>query len=283
MDVLKERHIDQVVILGSGMSILELSEESINHINKCKVVIAVNKYMAFYKKSKIIPTHIYFHDSFSVGSSNIFHYILQICERDNLKNLTFITNKYYNLVADRNIYLNIIALLIDIVYYRSKPFLKYLFGIKNSERQNLILKRRLSPMKYPKESKIIGVRIHNSKWASTLSDKLFHFRGSLTSVLNYISICFPGKEIYLVGNDFDGGKYFFEEELEKLDFEWKDFTYEDTKKQNTHYSFQDIRGQRMSDRFPYIIKELAKSNNILYCLNPKSLLVLKAGVRYKTF
>ena len=50
MNVLSNRNIDKTVVLGCGKSILSLTQNEIDLVNHCKVVIAMNKYMAFYKK-----------------------------------------------------------------------------------------------------------------------------------------------------------------------------------------------------------------------------------------
>ena len=44
-------------------------------------------------------------------------------------------------------------------------------------------------------------------WGKNLKDRLFHFRGSLTTVLNISTIIAPGYDIFLVGNDFNNANY----------------------------------------------------------------------------
>ncbi|HLT42694.1 MAG TPA: hypothetical protein VKZ95_08325, partial [Sphingobacteriaceae bacterium] len=79
-----------VVILGSGLSINNLTEEQKQHINQCEVRIAINKFAAFYKIAGIVPTHVYFLDSFSKASINFLRYIFDVIRKDKLKNITFL-------------------------------------------------------------------------------------------------------------------------------------------------------------------------------------------------
>ena len=274
MDVLKNRKIDKVILLGSGKSILYLTEEEKNYINRCKYVIAINKFMAFYKKAGILPTHIYFHDRHG-NSFNFYRYILEICKKDSLRNLTYLTNPVFSISpAFPFLYAFILRFKRKFLNKRKEYKFKEWLNIYNNK----------GWFKYPQKSKIINFEVTNylkgGQWAMTLEEPIFHYRGSLTSVLNLCTIFFPGKEIFLVGTDFNQSDYFFEEEINQLDFEWKDFTHELVKKEGKHYSYQPVEGKSMDDIFPFILDSLAKTKNELYCTNSNSLLI-KSGVQYK--
>ena len=92
MNVRENRNIDKTVVLGCGRSILDLTKEEIDFVNHCNVVIAMNKYMAFYKRIGIIPTHVYFVDDHE-NSRRFLEYIFNVCKEDGLEGLTFIVNK----------------------------------------------------------------------------------------------------------------------------------------------------------------------------------------------
>ena len=53
------RNIDKVIVLGSGKSIMDLTQKEINYINNCKYVIAVNKFAAFYESENNPNTYIF--------------------------------------------------------------------------------------------------------------------------------------------------------------------------------------------------------------------------------
>ena len=82
-----------VIVLGSGCSILDLSPPEIDYINNCEVIIAINKFMAFYQKSKILPTHVYFVDAYDKSTVRFLQYIFDVCRNNKLENLTFILNQ----------------------------------------------------------------------------------------------------------------------------------------------------------------------------------------------
>ena len=275
MNVLSNRNIDKTIVLGCGKSILDLTKEEIDHVNHCKVVIAMNKYMAFYKKIGIIPTHVYFVDNHE-NSRRFLEYIFDVCEKDNLNGLTFIVNE-----ALRNLLYSSKFALLRLLFRNS--FSDFVKSIRLICVRHFFLNRRhyIHSPSYSHFQFIATTDwLHGGAWAETLQEKLFHYRGSLTSILNYCTIIAPTKDIFLLGNDFNGSEYFFEEELKSFPFDWTDWTSSLTKKENKHFSFIEHQGTKMQDCFPFILSELDKRNTKLYCVNKKSLLVEECGVTY---
>ena len=122
-----KRNIEKVIVLGSGSSIKELSKHEVEYINKCKTVIAINKFAAFYKLSGIIPTHIYFHDFFGL---EMFKFLVSRLKNKEFKNLKIYTNKYFRnyfysnnvqLLTNifRDLFLRLYSLLI-LIFFRFK-------------------------------------------------------------------------------------------------------------------------------------------------------------------
>ena len=281
MDVRLNRNIDSVIVLGSGESIGNLTDDEIAYINRCKTVIAMNKFMAFYKKSRILPTHVYFHDTHD-NSLRFLKHIFDVCRRDGLQGLTFVLSrerqdKYFRTHGE--------WVKQNIGFYRSWCAVL----IKKSIKKLLRMKRttKTFPQKpiylmLPEDNSFQFVEttrfMEGGRWAVSLDEPLFHYRGSLSSVLNYVTIERPGCEVYLVGNDFYGSKYFFEDELRELDIDWQDWTTTLVREQGKHFSFQDHKGTKISDRFPEIIERMSESRNRLHCINEDSLLVKECGV-----
>jgi hypothetical protein len=259
------RDVRDVIVLGSGMSILELSKKDIKYINNCEVVIAINKFMAFYKKSGIVPTHIYYVDNYQDSVKLFLQYIFNVCRKDNLKNLIFIVNKKMSDSLTSNKYL----------FYSKKAYRKIKYGEK-SKKIDLFL--------VPKNCKFNFIThqdwLNGDAWASSLDEPLFHYRGSLSTVLNYISIQYPNRHISLVGVDFNSSKYFFQNELEKLSFQWQDWTTPLTKEKSMHFSAIDYQGKTIFDKFEFMINQLNLSGNSMSCPNSKSLVVEKELVKY---
>lgn len=278
MDVTANRDVDEIIVLGSGTSILALSDEEIAYINRCKTVIAMNKFMVYYKLSKIVPTHVYFVDWH--GNSLLFlKHILKMSKSDGLKGLTFILNKTIWIRTYTNPLKRIFGRMVLAGYYA----MRYVRRFRKEFLDNVISDNRFLPVSKANKLEFVKVTLSYKavEWVKTTKGKLFHFRGSLSSVLNYCSIKFPNTKIQLVGTDFNGPNYFYEKELDQLDFEWKDYTYQKVKKEKRHLSFHKFDGKNLSDVFPFIIEELAKTGNAISCNNPESLLVTESGVDYK--
>ena len=278
-----KRNIEKVIVLGSGSSIKELSKHEVEYINKCKTVIAINKFAAFYKLSGIIPTHIYFHDFFGL---EMFKFLVSRLKNKEFNNLKIYTNKYF-----RNyFYSNNIQLLTNIfrdLFLRLYSLLILIFfRFKNSKvQERIVLFRNFAYEKVDSHITFVPIDVTNSinnfYWAKNIKEKIFHFRGSLSSVLNLVTILFPNRDVFLVGNDFNGSKYFFQNELEELGDFWKDFTTPMVKNEGSHYSFQKIEGRTIESAFPFIISEMKKTKNKLFCINEDSLLVRKNLVNFK--
>lgn len=288
------RDIDKVIVLGSGTSISSLSANEINYINRCKIVIAMNKFMAFYKISKIFPTHIYFVDKHQ-NSLNFLQYIFNICSADKLVGLEFIVHEdligSFNGKKESSLLIKIKKIIFQILFRLFRLFQHP----SNSRFSRLISYLKIHKWKRyiealpnlvpPKNSSFIFVNqngwLDGGEWSNSISDPLFHYRGSLTSVLNLITIKWPNNDVYLVGTDFYGNKYFFEDELQKVDFNWNDWTTSIIKEKGKHFSVIDYKGTTMFDKFNYIHKELKKRSCNIFCINPDSELVIQGNVEFK--
>ena len=62
------------------------------------------------------------------------------------------------------------------------------------------------PLLLNKHNDIYGINVHylwdlDNTWAKNIGEELFHFRGSLTSVLNLVSIKYPTLNVLMLGVD----------------------------------------------------------------------------------
>jgi hypothetical protein len=276
-----------VIVLGSGYSLGHLSRDEIEYINKAEIIFGLNKYIAFYKKLNILPSHVYFVDVHE-NSLRFMRYIFSFCAKEKIQNVHFILDQSIAHCTFQS---------------RSEFYQKQTRYIFRSIKQNYnfingfprIIKRLLNLFfrtnwyvgNYfilPKDCTAEFVHrtpmLEPEGWAKSLDEPLFHFRTSFTSLLNYISIKYPGKTIRLVGTDFNKGEYFFQKELENLDIEWKDSLWEATKANDKHFAAQKFKGTTMMDKMDVVIENLRKSNNEIFCNNPNSLLVKHNFVPY---
>lgn len=276
MNIQENRTINDVIVLGCGTSILDLTQEEKNYINQCKTVIAINKYMAFYKMSGLLPTHVYFADTHE-NSLMFLQHIFSVVRQEKLEGLTFILNSLTIPFSFKS------QLTANLFVIKSKIRFAFWKHFLSQERLQDLKKAfyLILPSKCFYQYVIIDSWLEKMPWARNFQSPIFHYRGSLTSILNYCSIEYPNRKIYLVGNDFNGSKYFFEKELVNLPFDSSDWTTALVKKENKHFSFQNYNGTTMVDVFPFILQSLKETGNELFCTNPNSLLVKECKVPYR--
>jgi hypothetical protein len=284
---------EYVLVLGSGKSILDFTPIEQELLGECDVRLAINKFSAFYEKAGIMPTHVYFEDIHDLSSILMLKYIFKLFRKEKI---TFIVSeaykkklfkKYFIFIYIRikhqlKTYINYILVKLGrktLKLVSINLFNKFVYYITKSLKTKSVLLYNL----VPKKSVIQFVKIEHCEskenfWSSSLNDPLYHFKGSFSSVLNYISICFPNKTILLAGVDFDSPDYFFEEELNNLNFKTKDWTYNLRKKHGKHFSIIETEGVKIDDALPFILEKLKHTNNKMYSLNEKSYLVKKGFI-----
>ncbi|MHC0442744.1 hypothetical protein [Flavobacterium sp. 3-210] len=280
-----------IVVLGSGASINNLTEDLKNWANKTRARIAINKYGAFYEKAGIIPTDIYFHDFHDKTSEYFFYetinrtksvattyYVSPISKE-------FITKSFFSFSYLFFRYIIILnrAFLKKISRKLIKPFsknkhdriLSYLD--KFNQRKPLLLNKR---------HEIYNINVHylwdlDNVWANTLDEELFHFRGSLTSVLNLVSIKYPKLNVLMLGVDLATKEYFFDEEIEVLykitglGYDWTQAFMDSSGK---HYSAAIDSGVTIFDRFNYVVECLDKSENKIFAYPKENALMFNGLV-----
>ena len=134
----RDRVCESIIVLGSGLSISNLTEEEIRYINCCKIVIAVNKFMLFYDKSKLLPNYVYFHDCKSEGDFAIFSKILEVCRRNDLEGMVFVTNDLFKYLRDDFPRLRLFNRLMILAKIQFRIYFEKIFRTKvNSERKVL--------------------------------------------------------------------------------------------------------------------------------------------------
>ena len=254
--------IPEVFVLGSGCSLGQLTQQEVDYITRAECVVALNKYMAFYKSLNILPTHVFFVDTHP-GSARFLQHTFDVCVRDNLQGITYILHRNWRWRLSR-------------------------FSLEQHLKKAMIrkLKREKDPLVFrvPRNSHFEFITrplsTEGGMWASSLQQPLFHYRGTLTTALNYVSIKYPNRWVKLVGADLNSSQYFFQSELEKLDFQWQDWTTPIIQKEGLHFSAIEHKGTTMFDRFDYVVEQLGRTHNEIFNCNIESLLVTKGFTRY---
>jgi hypothetical protein len=111
-------------------------------------------------------------------------------------------------------------------------------------------------------------------WAQSLDEPMFHHRTAFTAALNYLSVLFPTAKIRLVGTDFNGHGYFFDEEMKRRGHQWSDFSTALQVARKGHFAtIPDAVPERpgtVFDVFPFIRDSIRARGGTVVCSNPES-------------
>ena len=122
----------------------------------------------------------------------------------------------------------------------------------------------------------------NLKWANKNKETLFGSHGSITSLLNVISLFQKFKYIILIGVDFNQAGYFFSDK-EKNYYQFVEHEKDKLeKKRKLHSNLIKVNDVDILTFWPLINKKLKKKRIKLYCASKQSELVKKKLVKYKS-
>ncbi len=190
--------MNDTYVLGSGRSLLDLNEQEKLHISRSDRVISFNKYLLFYEMSGIVP-HV--HIQFDAADKPSYYVFLKTVEK---------------IIQDRKL---------QNVLFGLSPKLATIARKCHPKINVFTIEDRIENWQ--------NCDFQDSCWAADLQQKMFHFRGSLTSVINYAHIVRPQNAIKLVGVDMNSEKYFFQEEYER-ERSFHDWTYTLMKEAGKH-------------------------------------------------
>lgn len=229
-------------ILGSGQSLLKLSPEELRHINSSPFVLAFNKYLLFYEKTGVIPTHYLLGDS-GGKAFLMFQETIKRCNHNPLQSVQFIFSREL------------------IKKIKKHPSGRMLLTGNIKKRMTLI--RRTDWLK-------------GGAWAKNLKSPIYHFRGSLSGAINITSILNPGQRIKLLGVDLNNHAYFFQDEIENNPEKWGLFLQRLTPEAEQHETIVAVKETGgIQEAFPFMQKNVQKNGGELLCCNPESYLVTK--------
>jgi hypothetical protein len=238
-----------IFILGSGRSLLELNQDQISYVNSSSFVLAFNKYILFYDKVGIIPTHYLLAD---YGRKAIFTFskLLEAIEAPQFAKIKFIFSQ------------DIISAAVNAL---GKDYVQSVLDARS-----FYLVKRNDWLK-------------GGAWANNLNEPLFHFRGSLSGCINIATILKPGMNIKLLGVDLNDCSYFFSDELNDSSGKWlvfKESLIPNSDKHETVVEYHGVPG--IDYAMPYIKSKVMEAGGNLYCSNQKSLLVQNNLVEYRS-
>ncbi|WP_397303643.1 hypothetical protein [Nonlabens ulvanivorans] len=287
--MIHENPKEWVVVLGSGYSINQLPENLVSWINKCAARIAVNKFGYFYDDTEIIPTDLYFHDNLNstadfflrqsidkLSSLGSIKFYLNV----NLKSYVFRSKLSFNL---RQLHRIFITNTIRFLRYTIKPIHLSSF---NSLKKRLNKKNEFKDIYISSDSTVRFIEIKelfdiNNTWGKSYNEILYHFRGSLTTVLNTIAIEYPNYKILMVGVDLNDNRYFFDKKLKSINDKMSvgnDWTTPYMDKEGKHFSAIEMKGVTIFDAIEYCTTNLKSTNNLVYAFPDKNAKIFEQNV-----
>lgn len=242
-------------IIGSGSSLLRLSDDEKAYLNNHPNTIGMNKYLIFHDIINVVPKYMFLGD-YHFPAHKVFKETIDIAENNFPKIIFFVDRYYYNLFVNplSDIYFNLKERLILLLkhFYLARLIIKY---------DNLYFFK--AQRKY----------LNSFFWGNTLEQELFFHKGSLTTAINLANILFPGCNIKLIGVDLNNPYYFFEQILEKRKDLFDPITHIKSRETGKFFPVIKTKVGSILDYIPDIVNELKSQNINLYCCNKESLLI----------
>ncbi len=249
-------------VIGSGASLNDLSSEERNYLNNHPCTLAFNKYLLFSRLIGVTPTDFFLADR-HFPAHIVFARSLEI-SRKLQKPLTLYLERFYAKYLDTG-----------------------LLSLLNGLRHRFIVWRKYG---YWIPLSIVGTRarycyniLSNDlpfRWAATLDEPLYFYRGSLVSAVNLATIIYPGRDIKLLGVDLYSNAYFYGDLAVEYP-ELVDRFYNAGVQQGQHPT---VLGPGSSSSIlsvmPQIVSHLKSLGVNLLCCNAKSLLVTQKICAY---
>ncbi|WP_438961881.1 hypothetical protein [Nonlabens sp.] len=266
-----------VVILGSGTSISHLPYDLKRWLNNQQVRIALNKFGYFYEVANIEPNELFFLD---FHDENARHFLKLALRKTNDCVHTYYLNCNFKKYFSTNILkfcLKFIPFIIYKIKYYFYTFIKKSLKLLSKDFHDAKVKyfyisEVYKPILLKKNKKYIFLKPHSSgsvdnDWARSLDERLYHHRGSISTLLNLISIKYSNHKILMLGVDLVKGGYFFQKQLDDHYSKYnrgRDWTYDKMLKQNKHFTAIKYQGTTIFEAFEFMLGNLKNSNNDVF-------------------
>ena len=256
---------DVVFVLGSGASMLQLTDEERAYLNT-QTCVAMNKYLLFWEVLRVFPTHFFLAD---------IHYpALRVYEESvaaaaaGPRPIHFLLDQTF-----RKRYGTGPLKHLSNLYFRSKQIRKHGYHYDASV--------VAEPATYFK-------RVHKwdapQEWGESLDDLMYFYRGSLSVLINLLTVLDLGKHIKLIGVDLKSHGSFFDDAIQAKPYLLDDYMKMQksgqVKKHMTAEQFQGMPG--IQSKWPFIQSNVEQRGFQLSCCNPESLLVEEGLCPYAT-
>lgn len=245
-------------VLGSGASLNTLTPAEVARVNAAPVSLALNKFLAFADRTPIRPRQAFLSDS-HYPAPRVLAAILNARRRMTPPPKLFVHEEYRD--------------------YFHAPSLRRIARAARY-RARFLKKRRVAlPPAAERGVQFFRTDRRNPApedffWADGFDEKLYFYRGSLTTAINIADLVGSATTISLLGVDMSGTGHFFGEPTGRRAGLF-DTTFQQYERDSgRHATAVEIHGHPpIQAVFPRIRDELAARGKRLVCGNPDSLLV----------
>jgi hypothetical protein len=279
----------QVVILGCGRSVLDLTPHEIDRINGIPDVYALNKFAAFYYIPNIIPKNVWFTDCHP-PSDVVLQYVFDTIRRHKVRDVKFILRRPPPLppasTPARRLVRRLLGRTVAFDYATYSPVASALSAARRLPGvRRMYQGSRTFLVPAGSHTEYVEIDEENwttgGKWATRAGEKLYQCLTSFTSLLNYVCIRHPGSHVWLVGTDFNSPGYFFDQEMQQRKLSWADWTTAAQKEEKKHFAAINLTGNgTLFDKMPSILDRVNAAGVSLKCNNPNSELVRRGFVAF---
>lgn len=247
-------------VLGSGPSILDITDRQREWLSAQPFVFAMNKYLLFWEIAGIQPSHFFLLDSHFPAYA-VLQESVEIAQSLDRPPLFCLRDTYRRYVNQH-----------PIMQWMRKPGL-----LKQTKNEHGFVPEFLeidNPLFFKSTDSLHA----ELKWADNLNQVLYYYRGSLTVLLNLITILNPNQPIYLLGVDMNTADSFYQDELNQRPM-LRDQFHSVGEKAGKHPTVVERTlkgGKKMPgilDRWPFIKESCEARGCPIYNTNPNSMLV----------
>jgi tetratricopeptide (TPR) repeat protein len=184
-------------IIGSGRSLLNLTEEEKKYLNQHPCTLAMNRYLLFYEKIGVLPKAMFAADSHFPSSKIVLQTIDKIQFLGG--NITYYLDEFY-----RKLFVIPPLESVWARKQRDKLFEQhgYVAPLGFDYANMVFFKHQFAVYK-------------GFSWAKTLREPLYWFHTSLLTAINLANIIYPDCDIKLLGVDLQEAESFYHDEIMK--------------------------------------------------------------------
>jgi len=245
-----------VYVLGSGASLSDLTARERDYI-RSSVSVAMNKYLLFWECIGIWPTH-YFLADIHWPAPRVYEESLAIAGKH--------TAPPHFLLAD------VIRQRYSIAPWRLA--MNVPFAWRTHQQHGYCYRPWLRPREVTWFRRVRGWDSPEI-WGESLADLMYFYRGSLSVLLNVLTVLRLGRHIKLLGVDLGTPGSFYDAHLEERPWLEDEFTrLQRQGEAPVHMTAKEHLGMPgIQHKWSFIQREVEQRGFTLHCCNPESLLV----------